>query len=152
MDKRYRIGDIAKECSVTIRTVRYYEELGLLKQNRRTRGNQRYYSENDILYIKRILELKDLGFSLEEIKKIVSLKKADETGEKRRNELLRQYRAKLSESLERKQKIEDHIDELSWRIKQLEGAADTFTECPGPLCKDCIYSGKCIFGPSNKLD
>lgn len=150
MEKKYRIGDIAKECNVTIRTVRYYEELGLLKQNRRSKGNQRYYSDSDILYIKRILELKDLGFSLDEIKKIISLKKADETGEKRRNELLRQYRVKLSESLERKAKIENHIDELSWRIKQLEGADNAFTECPGPLCETCIYKGKCIFSPKSK--
>ena len=89
--------------------------------------------------------LKALGFTLEEIRKIIELKAEDESGNKRRLELLSAYRMKLSESLERRRKIDEHIGELEWHIRQLEGAEDSFQECPGRLCENCQYKGKCTF-------
>ena len=142
--KRYKIGEIAKLTGVTVRTLRYYEEEGLVK-SWRTEHHQRYYSDEVIIYIKRIKELKSLGFTLDEIKKIIKLKSEDESGNKRRAELLSAYRVKLSESIERKRKIEEHIDELQGHIKQLEGAENSCQECPGRLCYDCQYKDKCIF-------
>ena len=82
---------------------------------------------------------------LEEIRKIIELKAEDESGNKRRLELLSAYRMKLSESLERRRKIDEHIGELEWHIRQLEGAEDSFQECPGRLCENCQYKGKCTF-------
>lgn len=142
--KRYRIGEIAKLTGVTVRTLRYYEEEGLISSHRSS-ARQRYYSEEVIIYIRRILELKALGFTLEEIRKIIELKAEDESGNKRRLELLSAYRMKLSESLEHRRKIDEHIGELEWHIRQLEGAEDSFQECPGRLCENCQYKGKCTF-------
>ena len=142
--KRYKIGEIAKLTGLTVRTLRYYEEEGLIKAQR-TDHHQRYYSDEVIIYIKRIMELKSLGFTLDEIRKIIELKSEDESGNKRRAELLSTYRSKLSESLERKRRLEAHIGELEWHIKQLEDAEDSFQECPGRLCEKCRYKGKCIF-------
>lgn len=142
--KRYRIGEIASMTGLTVRTIRYYEELGLLKAGRTGRG-QRWYTENDVIYLKRIIELKGLGFSLEEISRIIRLKGEDESGDKRRIELLSAYRAKWSEAAEKKKKIEEHMDELDWHIRQLEGAKDSFQQCPGALCARCRYKKRCSF-------
>lgn len=142
--KRYRIGEIASMTGLTVRTIRYYEELGLLKAGRTGRG-QRWYSESDVIYLRRIIELKELGFSLDEISKIIKLKSEDDSGDKRRIELLAAYRAKWSEAAERKKRIEAHMDELSWHIKQLEGAKDSFQQCPGALCAGCRYKKRCSF-------
>ena len=142
--KRYRIGEIARLSGLTLRTIRYYGELGLLSEGR-TNGNQRYYSDQDLVYLKRIVELKGLGFTLEEIARIIRLKDGDESGNKRRTELLTQYRSKLSASLERLNTLQSHIDELQWHIKQLESAEDAFTECPGAACAGCEHKSKCIF-------
>ena len=60
---KYRIGDLARKAKVTVRTVRYYESLNLLKPNSRSNGGQRYYSEKDLVYLNRIIELKKLDFS-----------------------------------------------------------------------------------------
>ena len=79
--KRYKIGEIAKLSDLTLRTIRSYGELGLLSEGR-TGGNQRYYSDQDLVYLKRIKELKSLGFSLEEISRIIKLKGEDESGNK----------------------------------------------------------------------
>ena len=142
--KHYRIGELARLSGLTLRTIRYYGELGLLSEGR-THGNQRYYSDQDLVYLKRIGELKSLGFSLEEIARIIRLRDEDESGNKRRNELLAQYRSKLSKDIERMNTLQEHIDELKWRISQLESAEDAFTECPGAACAGCEHKSRCIF-------
>ncbi len=142
--KRYRIGEISKLTGLTVRTLRYYEEEGLISAYRSSH-KQRYYSDDVIICIKRIMELKALGFTLDEIKRIIKLKGEDESGRKRRIELLNAYRAKLSESMERKRKIEEHIAELEWHIRQLEEVQNSFQDCPGKLCTGCQFKDKCTF-------
>ena len=93
---RYRIGEVSKHTGLSLRTIRYYEEEGLIASER-SAGGQRWYTDQDIVYLKRIIELKGLGFSLSEIRRIIELKAEDESGNKRRSELLAQYRKKLSE-------------------------------------------------------
>ena len=66
---RYRIGEIAKLSGLSLRTIRYYEEEGLIKASR-TDGGQRWYRDEDLVYLRRIIELKGLGFSLSEIRRI----------------------------------------------------------------------------------
>ena len=67
-----QIGEAAEQAQLTQRTLRYYEEKGLLKPPSRMDGGFRLYSAEDIERIDRIKELKDLlGFSLAEIKEMV---------------------------------------------------------------------------------
>ena len=145
MEKKYKIGELAKAAELTIRTIRYYDELGLLKSSDRTNGGQRIYSDADLVYIKRIMELKSLGFSLDEIKKIVLKGKDDKSGEERRSILLDSYKSKLEEAETKIQLLEKHAKELKWHINQLESASDSFQECPGSLCLSCKYSRHCSF-------
>ncbi len=140
----HRIGDLARLCNVTVRTIRYYESLGLLKSDFRSSGGQRYYSDSDVIYLNRIAELKELDFTLAEIRSIIQMGKDDQSGEKRRLELLRQYRLKLSEALKRQAQLEKRIDDLTWHIEQLEGTTE-FQECPGLECKRCSFSERCRF-------
>ena len=142
--KRMRIGEVAERTGLTVRTIRYYEEEGLLSVKRSSRG-QRWYTEEDMIYLRRIMELKGLGFSLEEIGRIIKLREDDEKGDKRRRELLSSYRAKYSEAEEKRKRIEEHMDELRWHIRQLESAENTFRECPGALCAGCRYKKRCSF-------
>jgi DNA-binding transcriptional MerR regulator len=70
-DGYYRIEQVAARTGLTKRTLRYYEEIGLLPPPTRTEGNYRLYSEADIVQLERIKRLRDLlGFSLAEIRKI----------------------------------------------------------------------------------
>ncbi len=69
----YTIDQAANRLKMTKRSLRYYEEIGLLLPPERTEGNYRLYSEEDILRIERILRLKEgLGVSLSEIKDMVA--------------------------------------------------------------------------------
>ena len=65
--KKYTTGQFAKKANVTARTIRYYDKIGLLSPNYIGDNGYRYYSEDDLITLQRILMLKELGFSLEEI-------------------------------------------------------------------------------------
>ncbi len=62
-----QIGNLAKELGITTRTIRYYEEIGLMGASKRSSGGARNYNRNDVLRIKFILKLKELGISLKEM-------------------------------------------------------------------------------------
>ncbi len=65
-----QIGALAKELGITTRTIRYYEEIGLMGRNDRLDGKTRTYSEDDVLRLKFILKIKALGVSLKEIQEL----------------------------------------------------------------------------------
>lgn len=62
-----QIGILAKQLGITTRTIRYYEEIGLMGKTERVGGETRSYNKDDILRLKFILKLKGLGISLKEI-------------------------------------------------------------------------------------
>lgn len=61
------IGELASRTGVTTRTIRYYEQLGILPPPERTEGSMRRYPPNYTFLVKAALSLKELGFTLEEI-------------------------------------------------------------------------------------
>jgi DNA-binding transcriptional MerR regulator len=67
------IGQLAKSAGVSSRTIRYYEELGILPEPRRSPGGTRKYPREYGRYIAAALALKDLGFRLEEVKPLARL-------------------------------------------------------------------------------
>ena len=69
--KTYSISDLAQEFDITTRTIRFYEEKGLLKPNRN--GNNRLYTVADKVKLKLILRGKRLGFTLTESRDIIEM-------------------------------------------------------------------------------
>lgn len=72
------IGDVARLSDVTPATIRYYEELGLLTAPPRSEAGYRSYSETAIYELRFIKKGQGLGFSLEEIREILSISRAGE--------------------------------------------------------------------------
>jgi DNA-binding transcriptional MerR regulator len=71
-EPRFRIGEIAQQAGVSTRTLRYYQELGLLDPTRSNPGGRRRYSTRDVARLRRILELRDvMGFDLDRINAIL---------------------------------------------------------------------------------
>lgn len=86
-----RISDAAARAGVSARTLRYYEELGLLTPSGYTSGGERRYRPEDLVQLDRILELREvLGMNLEEIKGFLD-------SEHRLDEVRQAYRAKRDE-------------------------------------------------------
>ena len=68
MKGQYTTGEIAKMAGVTTRTIRYYDNKGVLSPSSHNSSGHRLYTESDFIKLKRILALKYLGLSLEEVK------------------------------------------------------------------------------------
>jgi DNA-binding transcriptional MerR regulator len=66
-----KVGELAKRTGLSIRTLHHYDELGLLSPSLRTASGYRLYTPEDVARLQRILSLRQLGFSLEEIKRCI---------------------------------------------------------------------------------
>ncbi|HEY5059205.1 MAG TPA: MerR family transcriptional regulator [Gaiellaceae bacterium] len=72
-----RIGELAERSGVTPRTVRYYEEIGLLASGERRKGSHRLYDEADVERVQELTRLRDLlNLSLEDLKQLVEAEEA----------------------------------------------------------------------------
>jgi DNA-binding transcriptional MerR regulator len=99
-----RIGDVASRTGLTQRTIRYYEELGLLPPATRTQGDFRLFGERDIVRLEKIVKLRELfGLSLAEIRDTIVAE-----------EVLDQLRSEYKETGDVAIKIEklDHAQQL----------------------------------------
>ena len=86
----YSIAELAREFAITPRTIRFYEDEGLIKPRRQ--GLTRLYSAGDRTRLGWILRGKRLGFSLAEISELLDLYQVDRTGMQQLRELLRRSR------------------------------------------------------------
>lgn len=69
-DKPVQIGDLAKQLGITTRTIRYYEEIGLMGPTERPDGGMRSYRRDEVLRLKFILKMKELGITLKEMQEL----------------------------------------------------------------------------------
>lgn len=107
----WTIAQIAEEFGVTHRTVRHYEELGLITPERR--GTQRVYHRRDRTRLNLILRGKRLGFPLEEIRTIVDLYDAPRGKRSQLEYVLGQIDDRRADLEQRRRDIEDALAELA---------------------------------------
>ncbi|GAA3400946.1 MerR family transcriptional regulator [Pseudarthrobacter polychromogenes] len=74
------IGELAERTGLSLRTIRHYDDVGLLPATARTEGGFRVYSEDDVERLMVIKQMKPLGFSLEEMADILELFSSQEAG------------------------------------------------------------------------
>ena len=67
MNRYYTSGQFAKKANVTVRTIRFYDKQGILRPSKISEAGYRLYTDEDFGRLQKILSLKYLGFSLEEI-------------------------------------------------------------------------------------
>lgn len=107
----YSIGDLAQEFGVTTRTIRFYEDKGLL--NPRRDGLKRIYDQRDRVRLRLVLRGKRLGFSLDEIAGIIDMYDT-EPGEAGQLEyMLRRLSEQRQTLLQQKQDLEQTLHELN---------------------------------------
>ncbi|RKN85938.1 MerR family transcriptional regulator [Paenibacillus ginsengarvi] len=71
MQPFWKVGELAKLTRLTVRTLHYYDQIGLFSPSGQTESGHRLYSEADLSRLHHILSLKELGLSLEEIKSVM---------------------------------------------------------------------------------
>ena len=119
-DKPLRIGEVAARAKVTTRTLRYYQEMGLLAPEK-TPGGTRVYREHDVERLRRILELRDvMGFDLERIRLILDSEDrlAAMRAEVQRGVSARRRREIVDEAFELNGRMQDEVRE---KLGLLEG-------------------------------
>ena len=106
----YSIAELAREFAVTPRTIRFYEDEGLIKPRRQ--GLQRLYSAGDRTRLGWILRGKRLGFSLGEIKQLLDLYHVDRPGLQQIRELPRRSRLHIEDLERRRRDLDAQIGEF----------------------------------------
>jgi len=132
-ERSYRIGEAADRVGVTTRTIRYYEELGLLGTAARTKGAHRIYTASDITRLEELIRLRDLlGLTLEEMIGLAEAEEAraalrdqwEETvSDRERGRILEAAVPVIERQLElvrgRQQRLAEFADELAEKLRSL---------------------------------
>jgi DNA-binding transcriptional MerR regulator len=106
----FNIGELAREYDITTRSIRFYEDQGLLSPTRQ--GQTRIYSQKDRVRLKLLLRGKRLGFSLAEIKNIFELYDTEATEEKQMHTMLALINEKRQQLEQQKADIIAVLEEL----------------------------------------
>jgi MerR family transcriptional regulator, repressor of the yfmOP operon len=126
-DKQLRIGEVAERVGVTTRTIRYYEERGLLGGDAdREKGTHRLYDESDVTRLQELMRMKDLlGLSLEELVEIAEAEGA-------RAELRDQW-ADTTDDRERLRIVDAAIPLVQRQLELVRARRQTLDEFAGQL-------------------
>lgn len=108
----YTVQKLGQLAGVSTRTLRYYDQIGLLEPSRVNSNGYRIYGQSEVNRLQQILFYKELGFSLDTIKEILSSSKFDAEA------ALREHRLKL---IEKRQQIETLICNVEKTIAESEG-------------------------------
>ena len=129
------IGQAAKHSGLSAKMIRYYESIGLLKPAHRSDSGYRLYNDDDLHTLAFIKRSRDLGFSLDEVGKLLAL-----------------WQDRQRASSDVKALARQHIDELNQKIVELTSLRDTLQDlvdsCQGDHRPDCpilkgLASGSC---------
>ncbi len=135
------IGQAARRTGLSAKMIRYYESIGLLRPAQRSDSGYRQYNQDDLHSLAFIKRSRDLGFSLEEVARLLTL-----------------WQDRQRASADVKALATEHIGQLNRRIEELVSLRDTLSElvahCQGddrpdcPILKDlangCPANDKCI--------
>jgi|GEM_PF-435598 len=130
-----KIGELARLLGVTPRTIRYYESLGLIQPSGRTEGGFRLYSRADASLLLSIFSFKEMGLSLEEIKKF-----ADQARKKRR--AFDAFRDILGGLEFCEKEIVKKMENLEHTLSEIRRAKQLLEDCPG--CDDKEFDQECV--------
>ncbi|RPI74791.1 MAG: MerR family transcriptional regulator [Desulfobacteraceae bacterium] len=117
----YSIGEISKKVETSTRTIRYYEELGLLNSVKRIESGHRIYTDEDIRRLKFIKRLKILGLTLSEmheLESIWSIHKTNDVVLQRLHEILDSHLRLLEDRIADLNILRNEITEYQGHIKQ----------------------------------
>lgn len=142
--KLLKIGDFARLADTNLRTLRYYEELGLILPANRSAGGFRYYRQTDINRVQMIRDMQELGLPLEKIRELISARQNGEA----RDPFLDRVRQAL---VEQDNMLVERARMLDLQRKKVAQALHKISECrhcthspavDNNFCEPCVTTGE----------
>jgi DNA-binding transcriptional MerR regulator len=105
----WKVGELARWTGVTVRTLHYYDEIGLLRPSRTTGAGYRLYTEGDVIRLQQVKSLRNMGFSLEEIKDLLARPEVSP------DQVLRMQIGHLREQIALQQRLCERLEAIAGR-------------------------------------
>lgn len=115
-------GDMARLSSNTLRTVRFYEEAGLLQPVQRTDGGHRLFPRSELRKLQLVSDLRAAGFSLEEIREMLEAKQRATSAPQAATDIVQRLSLQIDS-------MRSRLDLLQRLLVELEGARQLITHC-----------------------
>lgn len=129
--KQWKVGELAKLTGLTVRTLHFYDQIGLFSPSGQTESGHRLYAEADLARLHQIVSLKELGFTLEEIKSVLA------GGQVGPLDIVNLQMSRIQADIRKQQK---RLEQLRYAAKLLQGnerlTGDDFAELLQAMQKD----------------
>lgn len=118
------IGDLSRRTGVKVPTIRYYEQMGLLREADRTEGNQRRYEKSDLDQLTFIRHARDLGIDIDSIRELISLSRHPQSPCAGADTIATQQLDNVRQKIERLKRLEHELERI-------------VSHCHGNTIEDC---------------
>src|SRR3954452_8734001 len=120
-DELLKVGELSKRTGVSVRTLHHYDAIGILSPSGRSKAGHRLYGRKDILRLQQIISLRQIGFSLDQVREALSRSNADIGG------IIAMHITRLKERIAAEQEL---CRRLEWIQPRLESAGiDEIIKC-----------------------
>lgn len=139
-----KIGDFARLADTNLRTLRYYEEVGLIMPAGRSQGGFRYYRATDINRVRMIRDLQDLGLHLDRIRELISARQPGEPRERfidRMRQALDEQDRMLSERVRLLERQREKVSQALRKIGECRHCAHS-PSAHNNFCEPCAVTGE----------
>lgn len=120
----YSIGDLSGRTGVKVTTVRYYEQMGLLRAADRSEGNQRRYEKSDLERLAFVRHARDLGLTIDAIRELIALSQHREMPCDGADRIAADHLATVREKIAKLKKLEHELERI-------------VSHCDGHSIEDC---------------
>ena len=137
--KTLSLREMVKRTGATPRTIRFYEEVGLIHPVGRTQGGHRLYSEHELEKLAFIADLRDAGLSIEEIKELFDLRAAAGSARAASGEVARKLNEKMEDLRRRMAVLARLRDEFASSVDIFQHNCAECKDTPGQeRCQTCV--------------
>lgn len=110
----WKVGELAKRTGISVRTLHYYDEIGLLSPSHHTAAGYRLYTAGDVARLQQILSLRNLGFSLEQARDYLLRPGVSPLG------VVQLHLARVSEEIEAQKRLRHRLEALAHHLSAAE--------------------------------
>lgn len=110
----WKVGELAKQTGLTVRTLHHYDAMGLLRPSHRTPSDHRLYTEADVARLQQVQSLRQLGFSLDEIRDALDRRGLS------RQQVLDLHLSRLRDQIELQQRLYRRLSAIAGRLRAAE--------------------------------